>query len=133
MSYHGLRDSESLRKLVIRDILLPLAGGSVRRSIAAGTVVDFDPQLIWLVDAGIATLESRGRGILTVEKEDILGPWFGSVASLSLSTSDGESCELVGFSWSVIEQALSADQRKFQKRFMVLTNIAESWNRVVLH
>lgn len=112
MSYEGITDIESLRRLVIRDILLPLSGGSIHRLIAAGTVVEFDPQLIWLVDSGVATLEHRGRGILTLEPEDILGPWFGSVSPLALSAPEAEACELVGFSWSVIEQALAADQSK---------------------
>ena len=112
MSHDGYTDIESLRRLVIREILYPLAGGAVRRSIAANTVVEFDPGLIWLVDAGTVSLERQGRALVTLEPEDILGPWLGSVSSLSLSTPESGSCDLVGFSWAVIEQALADDHSK---------------------
>jgi len=112
MAQENVADIESLRRMVIKDILYPLAGGTVHRTIAPGTVIEFDPRLIWLVDAGTATLECEGRPILALEAEDIVGPWFSSVSTLSLSTTDSGPCELVGFSWSVIEQTLAADQSK---------------------
>jgi CRP-like cAMP-binding protein len=112
MSYEGATDIESLRRLVIREILYPLADTGIRRSVAANTVVEFDPRLIWLVDTGTATLQQHGRAILTLEPEDILGPWFGSVSPLSVSTEELGACELVGFSWSAIEKALADDQSK---------------------
>jgi CRP/FNR family cyclic AMP-dependent transcriptional regulator len=114
MSHEGATDIESLRRLVIREILYPLAGGAIRRSVAASTIIEFDPRLIWLVDAGTAILERQGRSLVTLEPEDIVGPWFGSVSPLSLSTPESGPCELVGFSWAVIEQALADDQSKLR-------------------
>jgi len=112
MTHEGVTNIESLRRSIIREILYPLVGGAIKRSIAPGTVIDFDPKLIWLLDVGSATLESRGRAILALEPEDIVGPWFSSISPLSLSTTESGPCDLVGFSWQVIEQFLAADQSK---------------------
>ncbi len=103
---------ESLRRLVIREILQPLSRGSLHRTVPAESCVDFDPQLVWLVNSGTATLELQGRGVLTLEAEDLLGSWFGSVGPISLVTDCSQSCELVGFAWAAIEQTLAADPRK---------------------
>ena len=105
-------DIDSLRRLVIREILYPLSSGAVRRVLPVNTVLEFEPQLIWLVDSGDVTLERGGRAILSLKPEDILGPWLSSGAALSLVTADHLPCELVGFSWDVIEQSLADDQDK---------------------
>lgn len=105
-------DIDSLRRLVIREILYPLSSGAVRRVLPVNTILEFEPQLIWLVDSGDVTLERGGRAILSLKPEDILGPWLSSGAALSLVTADHLPCELVGFSWDVIEQSLADDQDK---------------------
>jgi CRP-like cAMP-binding protein len=53
---------------------------------------------------------------LTLEPEDILGPWFGkhlgTVSPLVLAIPHVEPCKLFGFSWGEIERSLLQQQSK---------------------
>lgn len=132
MSHQNGEGKQPYKSRVIQEILLPLVGRAERCSLRASTVVEFDPCLVWLVDSGAATLQLDGRGVVTVEKEDILGPWLSSIKPMSLETLEEHTCELVGFAWPMIEKSLEEDATKLHLWCAFLTEVnAEFFARLV--
>lgn len=114
MSQHPIDQSffRLTQRNVVEQILTPAAQRGSTRTVPAGTVVDFDPAVLWWVTAGSVTLELDGREVLRLGVGDILGPWLSSVAPLSLATSEVDACELTGVSSDLLWQILLSDHDK---------------------
>ncbi len=101
----------AVKQRIIEQVLTAAEAAAMHRKIPAKTIIAFDPSRIWLVQSGSVTLEYMGRRIKGLAPGDIVGPWLGSVAPLSLVTREG-AVELIGFDQAVIGNLLAADPEK---------------------